>query len=124
MAGYLRPQSGGLGLELGGAQLNPSPIMRISLGSTVLGELFYLEGDKLMSVRVGPATEGRFVYQAPVMVLEKSFIRAGQPPSFDVAADGRLLMLGRVPIGPSAPIEVIVNWRAQVARQVARPTSP
>ena len=49
------------------------------------------------------------------MLLEKSFMRAGQPPSFDVAADGRLLMLGRVPAGPSAPIEVIVNWRDRVA---------
>ena len=82
-------------------------------------ELFYLEGDKLMSVRIGPDTRGRFAYQAPVMLLEKSFIRAGQPPSYDVAADGRLLMLGRVPAGPSAPIEVIVNWRDHVASRTS-----
>ena len=79
-------------------------------------ELYYLEGDKLMSVRVGPGTTTRFAYQAPVMLLEKSFMRAPQPPSFDVTADGRLLMLGRVPAGPSAPIEVIVNWREGVAK--------
>ena len=54
------------------------------------------------------------------MLVEKSFMRAPQPPSFDVAADGRLLMLDRLPAGPSAPIEVIVNWR----NPVARPTSP
>jgi eukaryotic-like serine/threonine-protein kinase len=82
-------------------------------------ELFYLEGDKLMRVRVGADTKGRLTYQAPVMVLEKSFMRAGQPPSFDVAADGRLLMLGRVPAGPSAPIEVIVNWRDVVASRTS-----
>ena len=82
-------------------------------------ELFYLEGDKLMRVRVGPDTRARFAYQAPVMLVEKSFMRAGQPPSFDVAADGRLLMLGRVPAGPSAPIEVIVNWRDHVARRTS-----
>jgi hypothetical protein len=28
-----------------------------------------------------------------------------------VAADGQLLLLGGVPAGPPAPIEVIVNWR-------------
>jgi eukaryotic-like serine/threonine-protein kinase len=80
-------------------------------------ELFYLEGDKLMRVRVGADTRARFAYEPPVRLLEKSFVRAPQPPSFDVAADGRLLMLGRVPAGPSAPIEVIVNWRDRVARR-------
>jgi hypothetical protein len=49
------------------------------------------------------------------MLMEKSFMRATQPPSFDVAADGRLLMLGRLPAVPSAPIEVIVNWRASTS---------
>ncbi len=83
-------------------------------------ELFYLEGDRLMSVRVSPDTRARFAYQAPVMLLEKSFMRVGQDPSYDVAADGRLLMLSRAPAGPSVPIEVIVNWR----RSVAKPTSP
>jgi hypothetical protein len=82
-------------------------------------ELFYLEGDKLMSVRVGPDTATRFAYQAPVMLLEKSFMRAPQPPSFDVAADRRLLMLGRVPAGPSAPIEVIVNWQDRIAKRTS-----
>jgi Tol biopolymer transport system component len=76
--------------------------------------LFYLEGDRLMSVPVGPDTGARFTYEPPVMVMEKSFMRAPQPPSFDVAADGRLLMLGRLPAGPSAPIEVIVNWRGSI----------
>jgi TolB protein len=82
-------------------------------------ELFYLEDDKLMSVRVGPDTDARFAYEAPVILVDKSFMRAGQPPSFDVAADGRLLMLGRVPAGPPAPIEVIVNWRDRVATRAS-----
>jgi serine/threonine-protein kinase len=83
--------------------------------------LFYLEGDKLMSVRVRarPDTNEPFAHQPPVMLMEKSFIRGGQPPSFDVADDGRLLMLDRVPSGPSTPIEVIVNWRAHVARRAS-----
>jgi Tol biopolymer transport system component len=82
-------------------------------------ELFYLEGDKLMRVRVGTDTKARLAYEPPMMLLEKSFMRAPQPPSFDVADDGRLLILGRVPAGPSAPIEVIVNWRNSVAKPPA-----
>ena len=82
-------------------------------------ELFYLEGEKLMIVRVRPDTRERFAHQPPMMLFEKSFLRAGQPPSFDVAADGRLLMLERVPAGPSASIEVIVNWRDHVARRTS-----
>ena len=78
-------------------------------------ELFYLEDDRLMRVRVGADTSGRFVYEAPAMLLEKSFMRVAQSPSFDVAADGRLLMLERVPAGPPPPIDVIVNWRDRVA---------
>ena len=80
-------------------------------------ELFYLEGDNLMRVRVGADTSARFAYEPLVMLAEKSFMRAPQPPSFDVAADGRLLMLGRVPAGPSAPVEVIVDWRDRVGRR-------
>jgi hypothetical protein len=49
------------------------------------------------------------------MLVEKSFTRLSQGPSFDVAADGRLLMLSPVPAGPPVPIEVIVNWRDRVA---------
>ena len=82
-------------------------------------ELFYLEGDKLMRVRVGSDTPSRFGFQAPVTLSEKSFMRASQPPSFDVAADGRLLMLGRMPAAVATPVEVIVNWREQVARRTS-----
>jgi Tol biopolymer transport system component len=83
-------------------------------------ELFYLEGDKLMRVRVGVHTTTGFAYEPPTVLLEKAFMRAPQPPSFDVAADGRLLMLSRVPARPSTPIEVIVNWR----NRAPSPTSP
>jgi Tol biopolymer transport system component/tRNA A-37 threonylcarbamoyl transferase component Bud32 len=78
-------------------------------------ELFYLEDDRLMRVRVGRDTSVRFSHEPPVMLVEKSFTRLSQGPSFDVAADGRLLMLSPVPAGPPVPIEVIVNWRDRVA---------
>jgi len=82
-------------------------------------ELFYLEGDKLMRVHVGDTT-ARFAYEPPVMVIEKAFMRAPQEPSFDVAADGRLLMLTRMPATPSAPIEGIVNWRNSLTSRASR----
>ena len=72
-----------------------------------------------MRVRVGADTRTRFAYEPPVMLVEKSFVRAPQQPSFDVAADGRLLMLGRAPAGPSAPIDVIVNWRNRIAKGIS-----
>ena len=73
--------------------------------------LFYLEDDRLMSVRVHAGSATRFACDAPVMLVEKTFLRSSQPPSFDVAADGRLLMLGRLPPAPPAPIEVFMNWQ-------------
>ena len=82
-------------------------------------DLFYLEGDKLMRVRVGDTT-ARFAYEPPLMLMEKTFMRAPQDPSFDVAADGRLLMLTRMPATPSAPIEVIVNWRNSLTSRASR----
>jgi dipeptidyl aminopeptidase/acylaminoacyl peptidase len=87
-------------------------------------DLFYLEGEKLMRVRVGPDTKTQFANEPPVMLLEKSFVRASQAPSFDVAADGRLLMLERPSAAPADHIEVIVNWRDRVARQTSPSTSP
>jgi hypothetical protein len=73
-----------------------------------------------MRVRVGPETSGRHSFSPPVvMVVERSFVRAGQPPSFDVAADGGLLRLERLQAPPPAPIEVIVN-RDQAARRTSQ----
>ena len=64
-----------------------------------------------MRVRVGPETSGRVSF-APsvVVVVEESFLPAPQPPSFDLAADGRLLLLERLPAQPPSPIEAIFNW--------------
>jgi Tol biopolymer transport system component len=74
-------------------------------------ELSYFEGDRLMRVRVGPEANGRLSFAPPVVVVvQTSFLRAPQPPSFDVTADGRLLLLERLPDAAPAPIEVIINW--------------
>jgi hypothetical protein len=82
-------------------------------------ELFYLEGDKLMSATVRPSSS-RFDFEVPVMLVEKSFMRSGQPPSYDVAGDGRFVLLQPTAAAASAPIEVIVNWRSRMNADASR----
>ena len=46
-------------------------------GSNIVGAVFYLEGDKLMRVRVGPDTPARFGFQAPVAADRRCLPGAG-----------------------------------------------
>ncbi|HUE84880.1 MAG TPA: hypothetical protein VMO26_02275 [Vicinamibacterales bacterium] len=87
-------------------------------GTAYRRELFYLEGDKLMSASVRPATT-RFEFEVPVTLFEAPVVRSGQPPTYDVAADGRLLMLQTGSAGPAPPIKAIVNWRARLTTESA-----
>jgi len=70
-------------------------------------ELIYLEGNKFMSVKT--KTDGAFSFSAPTLLFEKVVARATQPPTYDIASDGRLLVLKDVP-APPTPITVMVNW--------------
>ena len=71
-------------------------------------ELFYLEGNKMMSVAV--ETRETFSFKPPTALFESSYIRAGQPPSYDVAADGRFIMIKASAQRGGAPVTVVVNW--------------
>jgi Tol biopolymer transport system component len=75
-------------------------------------ELLYLESGKLMSVRVdGTGETSRF--GSPSMLFETAMVfAASQPPTYDVAADGRILLLKPLP-ARSPPIEIIVNWQTR-----------
>ena len=72
-------------------------------------ELFYLEDRKMMAVSVvGPP----FDFTRPVVLFTSVYLHpAGSPLSYDVAADGRFIMLKRVDTrtGPT-PIHVVLNW--------------
>jgi dipeptidyl aminopeptidase/acylaminoacyl peptidase len=73
-------------------------------------ELFYLEDRKMMTVSVD--TGPTFDFTGPVVLFESVYLHpAGSPLSYDVAADGRFIMLKRVdtPTGPT-PINVVLNW--------------
>jgi hypothetical protein len=85
-------------------------------------ELFYNDPlkDQLMAVSVEAGPDFRF--SPPVALFSTSeFLFSSQPPSYDVASDGRLLMLmpkGRAKPG-TRPLTVILNWAEELRRATA-----
>jgi Tol biopolymer transport system component len=72
-------------------------------------ELYFWEGNKLMVAAVTTSGE-TFDFKLPRPMFELHFPRVNaQPPTYDVAADGRFLLLKVIPL-PPPPIEVILNW--------------
>ena len=67
--------------------------------------LHYVEGRALMAVTVETSTG--FEFGAPVRLFEDDFRHFQQPPSYDVAADGRFVTI-RSEATP--PISVLLNW--------------
>ncbi len=81
-------------------------------------ELFYIDvqARQLMAVATQAATEFRFSPPA-ALFSTAAFVIAQQPPSYDVASDGRFLMIdaaSREPVG-SRPLTVVVNWADGIA---------
>jgi serine/threonine protein kinase len=70
-------------------------------------ELYYLEGGRLMVVAIEPGAEFNFKPATPL--FDFRYPRSNQPPSYDVAADGRFLVIKPVTTAP-AVITVISNW--------------
>ena len=69
----------------------------------------------MMAARVDIAAG---VVQPPVALFEGLYIRNGQPPSYDITADGRFLLIK--PVGEvSAPVTAVLNW----AQALASPAS-
>jgi serine/threonine protein kinase len=80
-------------------------------------ELYYLEGDKLMTVAV--ELQPAFRFKSPALVFEARYLRGGQPPSYDVASDGRFLMLkSSGPRAAAAEIVVVQNWLEELKQRV------
>ena len=82
-------------------------------------ELFYQEGVKLMSAEVS-AMAPALQLRAPRLLFAGGFIswQPNAPGTYDVAADGRFLM-----IAPSSAesqrVNVVLNWAVEVARRSA-----
>jgi serine/threonine protein kinase/Tol biopolymer transport system component len=83
------------------------------------GEIFYVEGRKLMSV--GVSTRPGFVPGAPVTLFER---RMFQATGYDAAPDGkRFILLDRLEGEPPLSIHVVHNWFEEFRGQLgaARP---
>jgi len=76
-------------------------------------ELYYLEGRNMMSVAVEAGAA--FDFKPAVRLFESTHARGQQPPSYDVAADGRFVMIKPDSSGKT-PITVILNWQERLGQ--------
>ncbi len=82
-------------------------------------ELYYLEGTRLMAVAV---TAGdRFNFSPATLLFDNDYLLSSLSPSYDVARDGRFLVLKPIrsdrAVAPSRVV-VIQNWREELKRLV------
>ncbi len=79
--------------------------------------LFYRNGSRIMAVRVTPGPT--FVRSAPTVLFSGSYPRdVYGDQSYDVAPDGRFLMIRLAP-DARVDVHVILNWEAELRRQLA-----
>jgi Tol biopolymer transport system component len=72
-------------------------------------ELFYTSGNRLMAAEV--VMSPQFSARPPRQLFESDeYDWSGQAPAYDVAPDGRFVMLHRGPAAAPAPVTVILNW--------------
>jgi serine/threonine-protein kinase len=79
-------------------------------------ELFYLEGQRLMAVAVQPGAT--FSFSPAESLFEHGYVATGQPPSYDVAADGRFLMVKSGATATVPPIVITLDWFEELKRRV------
>jgi serine/threonine-protein kinase len=96
------------------------PVWQISydLGSRPIwapkgkNELYYRSGNRMMLVRIHPGPT--FSYDPPRVLFEGQY-----GPSYDVASDGRFLMLRSPPSDNPPTIRVVLNWLDLVRQQTS-----
>jgi Tol biopolymer transport system component len=84
-------------------------------------ELYYLQGNAMMAVAV--ETEGEFSFAAPEQLFAGSYVTlpVAFASSYDVARDGRFLMIelpGANAAATPASIVVVENWAEELKRLV------
>jgi hypothetical protein len=89
-------------------------------------ELFYLEGNKMMALAVKGGQE--FSFSAPKLLFDQPYFHGPMqgsvvdiPLSYDVAADGRFIMIpqtGDTTSGAAPGIVVVQNWTEELKRLV------
>jgi eukaryotic-like serine/threonine-protein kinase len=81
--------------------------------------LFYRQGTRVLSVTVDSG--GEFQFEAPVVLFESNHLGSAAQPTWDVAADGRFLMLQPADVKTDAARAVVVtNWMAELSRRSGR----
>ncbi len=83
-------------------------------------EVYYLQGDRMMAVGFTEAGS-EFTFEAPELLFEASYVTsASGPRNYDVAPDGRFLMLkGEDGAKPAAyRLHVVLNWFEELKRLV------
>ena len=85
------------------------------------GELFFRHGRRMLAVRV--RTQGQLATGPPAVLFEGDFaVTSPVPgaPSYDVAPDGRFLMVARSGEQPlPRQLEVVLNWVAELDRRAS-----
>jgi Tol biopolymer transport system component len=71
-------------------------------------ELFFWQGDTLMAAGVGPSLE----VETPIPLFSGPFFGAGRSQAFDVAPDGRFLMVKADQRAELKHITVVHDWRS------------
>jgi WD40 repeat protein len=80
-------------------------------------ELFYRDADRVMVVAVQAGSEFQFTPPVALFDGQSEFVPSNQPPSYDVAPDGRFLFLKPPASRQSQPITVVVNWIEALERR-------
>ncbi len=79
------------------------------------GELFYRNGFEMLSASVFADRESPFENAVSLFVQPYALSRGGAHPNYDVAADGRFIMIGP---GESNRLHVVLNWTEELNRLV------
>jgi hypothetical protein len=81
-------------------------------------EVFYRNGSRMMAVKVAPAAP-TIQLESPRQLFDRGF-ELGAQRAFDVAPDGRFLMIAAGPGDSSASIVLVRNWGHQI-KELLRP---
>ena len=111
---YIRPFPNMDGRRLGPISLGPGA--NHPVWSPDGGELFYRDGVALMSVSV--ETEPELSAGIPEVLFEDTYFRRGLYRDYEVAADGRFLMIKVADIMPHRQINVVRNWVGELIERV------
>ncbi len=81
-------------------------------------ELFYRNGVKMMAARLSATTAGLQI-KSTQQLFEGGF-EPGSPRAFDVAPDGRFIMIATAPREAASSMILVRNWSHEIA-QLTRP---